>query len=105
MSFIKLFAEQELGGVDNLRGSYRGQLNQDFVHLIFSDKNIYVVKPEGLSGNAYEIMRSVPTKDLGEVKKLDDKKLQLIIDGEKHQFGSVMKADMILKSINDLKKA
>jgi len=112
MSFIKLFAEQELADVDKLRGSYRGQLDEDFVHLVFSDENFYVVKPTEFSGDAYEIMRSIPIyeimrsipmKDFG-VKKLEDKKLQLLIDGEKHQFSSVMKADLILQSVNEIRK-
>jgi len=103
MSFIKLFAEQELADVDKLRGSYRGQLDEDFVHLVFSDENFYVVKPTEFSGDAYEIMRSIPMKDFG-VKKLEDKKLQLLIDGEKHQFSSVMKADLILQSVNEIRK-
>jgi hypothetical protein len=104
MSFIKLFADDELGSVEQLKGSFRGQFNDNFVHMILSDDYLFMVEPEGLAGDAYTVIKRVSFENLGEIEKIGDKDLKMTINGKKNRFASVMKADIIIKSISEIKK-
>jgi len=102
MSFLRIFSEKELGGIKHMKGSYRGNFDDGFAHLVLSEEKLYVVKPNSISDKPYDILHRISMENFEEIKKVDVRKLKIVANGKTHNFEPAMKADFVINRINKI---
>jgi len=67
--------EKRIGADDNIRCSYEGWLNGEYVHMVFTEKRIIIVEEPGLGVQKTRVSLNLP---YGRIKKVTLEKTDII---------------------------
>jgi len=103
MSFIKMFAEEELGNINELKGSFHGTIDENFLYLILSDNSLYLVEEQNFADSSYDIIEKVSINDVEKVEPISERRLVIHLkNGKKHIFDTTIKAKTVINNINQI---
>jgi len=103
MSVIKMFAEDELGGITKLKGSFHGAIDEDFMYLILTDDSLYLIEEQYFGDSAYDIIEKISVNDVTKLEPISERRLVIYLkNGKKHVFDTTIKAKSVIASINKL---
>ena len=97
MSILEMFIDTELDGdIHKVLSTFQGEIDGKFLHLILSDKNIYLVSPKGISDKPYIIKEKIAKNKVDRLDVIGDRILKIVLrNGEQHIFNTNMSAKRV----------